>query len=316
MTRSTTRRLAVLLLATPLALTACSGSDSSTPNSSSAASSTTASLGDLKPGGTVDKATFFQVTKAAADGAKTYSFATQVGDAESGMTSTGVVDNTDANNRKRQITVKNDSGELQLVIANGQVYQRNAAVQGSKWTQAPVNAQLNALLTGPGDRMEQDQAVVQTITYVGEEDVNGTKTKHFTLALDPTKATAPATSATGTSSGGASAPTSAAASGSSSAAATGTSSASGTGSAGASGTASSPAAAPVTVEYWLDDANRTRKMQHSVTGVPTVTTYDKWGEPVTITVPSPDQVSSTAPGTGTASSASGSPAPAASAPTS
>ncbi|QQS01109.1 MAG: hypothetical protein IPK37_01040 [Austwickia sp.] len=291
MKSTTARRIAALTLAlsTPLALAACSGSNSTAPSgTTTAATSSSASLGDLKPGGAVDKAKFFEVTKAAAAANTTYAFTTQVGEGGSDMSSTGVVDNTDPNNRKRQITLKDDKGESQLVIAGGQVYMKNANLLGGKWLQSPVNPALAEVLGGASDRIQADQGLVQAITYVGEEDVSGTKARHFTLTVDPTKATAAPSAGSATASGAAT----------TSAAAT------------ASGAATtSGAAGTTTVEYWLDDKNRTRKMKHSVAGVPTVTTYDKWGEPVTITVPSPDQVTSTAAPSGTPAS----PAPSASA---
>lgn len=290
------RRLAVMALATPLALSACSGTDSPAPSATtSASSSTTASLGDLKPGGQVDKAKFFEVTRAAAEANKTYAFTTQVGEGGSEISSTGVVDNTDAGDRKRALTLKDDKGEMQVVIAGGHVYERSSNVAGGKWVQSALNPALAEVLGGASDRIQQDQQLVQSITYVGEEDVAGTKTRHFRLTVDPAKATV-TQSATGSNSAtapSASGPATTGGGTMSAATATGTT-------------------APVTVEYWLDEANRTRKMKHSVEGMPTVTTYDKWGEPVTITVPSPDQVTTT----GAPSTAPGSPAPSASAPSS
>ena len=277
MKSTTARRVAVLALAAPLALTACSGSSTPAPSGSTSAAASSAGLGTLTAGQQVDKTTFFQVTKAAAEANKTYAFTTQVGEAGGAdLGSSGVVDNTDAANPKRQITIKDDKGESQLVIAGGQVYTKNANLFGGKWLKTPLNPRLDSLLGGTTGRIEADQALVKTITYVGEEDVAGTKTRHFTLTVDPAKATAGATASSATP-------------------ATGTATATGS-------------AAPVTVEYWLDEKNRTRKMKHSVSGIPTVTTYDKWGEAATITVPSPDQVTST----GTAA-APGSPAPSASA---
>lgn len=283
MKSTTARRAAALILAAPLALTACSGSNSTTPSGTTSASSTAATLGDLTPGGQVDPAKFFAVTKAAADANKTYSFTTQIGEAGADMSSTGVVDNSDANNRKRQITLKDDQGESQLVIAGGQVFMKNANLLGGKWVQTPVNPALESMLGGTSGRIEQDQQLVKSITYVGEEDVAGTKTRHFTLTVDPTKATTTATTTATTATSAAPTPAATAA------------------------TTSSIGSA-VTVEYWLDDANRTRKMKHTVAGVPSVTTYEKWGEPVTITVPSADQVTTTG-----APTAPGSPAPSASA---
>lgn len=302
MKSTTAYRIAAVVLAAPLALSACSGSDSGTPSSTTTATTTaSASLGDLSPGASVDKAKFFDVTKAAAQAHTTYAFATKVGEGGGELTSSGVVDNRDPNNRKRQITLTGDAGESQLVIADGQVFQKSAAVAGGKWVKDPINPALAAVLGGASDRIEQDQSLVQSITYVGDEDVEGTKTRHFTLTVDPAAATGSATT------GGASAPT-ATAPGTASATAKGTGSATPTSTGSATGTGT---ATPVTVEYWLDDKNRTRKMKHWVAGVPTVTTYDKWGESVTITVPSADQVTTTG-----SPSAPGSPAPSASASTS
>jgi len=296
MKSTTARRVAILLLAAPLALTACSGGTEATPSGTTTAA-TTASLGDLTPGGTVDKAQFFKVTMAAAEANKTYAFTTQVGDSGSDLSSTGVVDNTDPANRKRQITLKDDKGESQLIIAGGKVYVKNANLLGGKWVESPVNPSLDNLLGGTSGRIEADQEIVKSITYVGEEDVAGTKTRHFTLTVDPTKATATVTP-------GAAGTTGATGAATPPATGTATAPATGTGTAAATGTA-----APVTVEYWLDDKNRTRKMKHTVAGLPTVTTYEKWGEPVSITVPASDQITTTATAT-----ASGSAAPSASKP--
>ena len=271
MKSTTARRVALLVLAAPLALSACSSSSSSTPSGTSSTSATTAGLGTLTPGGQVDKAKFFDVTKAAADANKTYAFTTQVGDATSGVSSTGVVDNTNANDRKRRFTFKDDNAETEVVIAGGKSYTKTAGIAGGKWLQTPLNPEVERFLNGASGRISEDRDVVTSITYVGDEDINGTKTRHFTLALDPAKATAT----------GSATPSSPAA----------TTSAATTSPAATGGAAGTTTGAGVKVEYWLDDQNRTRRMTHVALGVPTMTTYDKWGEPVTITVPT-DQVTS------------------------
>ncbi len=278
MKSTTTRRAAALLLAAPLALAACSSTSSSPApsGSGSGATSSTASLGDLTPGQAVDRATFFAVTKAVAEKNKTYAYSTEIGDKGSVMTSSGVVDNSDAGDRKRQLTIKDSGGtESQMVIAGGQVYAKAGTDAAAKWVKSPISPKVEAVLAGAAQRLEEDKSIATAITYVGEEDVKGVKTRHFSVTVDPTKATATA------------APTGGSTSASPAPSASGTPATSAP--ATASGAASSPASA-TKVEYWLDDQNRTRKMVHTVAGLPTTTFYEKWGESVTITVPASDQV--------------------------
>lgn len=263
-------RLCAVFLAAPLSLAACSSSGAD-PDSST--TSSVASLGELKSGQVVDKTTFFQVTSAAANRSKTYSFATKIGAGGSVLTSSGVVDNTDATDRKRQITIIDPNGlESQMVIAGGEVYLKAGDGPEAKWTKTPLSPQVEQVLAGATQRIQDDQNIAKSITFVGEEDVNGAKTRHFTVTVDPQAATSSASPS--------SLPTPKATATASPAPASSVEA-----SASVSGAASS-----TTVEYWLDDQNRTRKMVHTVAGLPTTTTYDKWGEPVTITVPAPDQV--------------------------
>lgn len=193
MKSTTARRLALVCLVAPLALTACSGGSDKASGGSSSSSSSSESLGDLKAGQAVDKAAFFKVTKEAAEKNKTYSFKTEVGEGGSVMSSAGAVDNTDPNNRKRRITLKNLSGvEVQMIIAGNKVHQRVGNT--GKWEQAPLSPKVESSLGGNPQNFEQDQAIAQNISYVGEEDVEGVKSRHFSLTLDVSKAS-PAPSA-------------------------------------------------------------------------------------------------------------------------
>ncbi|GAB76583.1 hypothetical protein SAMN05421595_1713 [Austwickia chelonae] len=256
------RRLTMLVLAAPLALTACSGGSS--PQPTGAASSSAPNLGELQPGQQVDKNKFFETARFGVKQLKSHSFTSEYGKSGSVMTSSGVIDNSDPGNVKRQVTMKSPTGKSQdFVVADKFLYSRTSN-SSDKWIKAPVGQRADQILASVSAVPDDSKNLVQLITYVGEEDVNGKKTKHFSLTLNaPTGSTAAATGDAGTSK----------------------------------------------VEYWLDDKYLPRKMVNVVNGLPSTTLYDKWGEPVTITVPPEDQVT-LAPST----TPPGSPAPTASSP--
>ncbi|MEP7159738.1 MAG: hypothetical protein ABI746_01405 [Dermatophilaceae bacterium] len=268
------RRLAAILVAAPLALAlpGCSSSGDSAPPTTAA---TAPSLGDLTTGQSVDRDTFFKATAAAAEKDKTYAFTFELGEGGNVTKATGVADNTDPGNSKRQMTATLLTlGEVEIIVSDGQVYTKIAGQNGGKYVKGPVSGRLEETLRDTAARASSDASVANAVTYVGEQDLGGEKVRHFAVYVDPAKAQE---SAGGTAAGS---PTSVPATSMSS---------SPTATSGATGTASATPAG-TRVDYWLDSSNRARKRQMTYEGQPAVITYDRWGEPVTITVPPADQV--------------------------
>ncbi len=263
-----TRRLAAILIALPLALAGCSSDGDSAPPPSASP----ISFGDLAPGQSVDRERFFEATKAAAERDKTYSFTFELGDEGAVMKASGQVDNHDPNNPKRRISGSVLTlGEVEMVVAGGQLYTKTANRNDGKYVQGPVADRVEQLLVDTGARAGTDASVAREIVYVGEEDVDGQKLRHFALYVDEEKASAAANNPSP-----ASVP------------ATTASPAPATSAATPAGTATS--AAGTRVDYWLDDQNRPRKRQMTFQDQPATITYEKWGEPVDIQVPTGDQV--------------------------
>ncbi|MBW3085801.1 hypothetical protein KEM60_02012 [Austwickia sp. TVS 96-490-7B] len=255
MMRHLTRRLTALLIATPLVLTGCSSGDADTPAPGQSSSSSSApSLTGLKQGQDVDKSTFFGATQAAQSN-KTYAFTVQVGQAGALYQATGVADNRDSNDRKRQMTVTRADGKIvQLIIVGGHSYEKAGAGNDGTWNKGQVSGQLEQLLSGSADRIAQDKDVVRSITYAGDEQIDGVTTRRFVLNL-----MAPTSSATPTVSAQAS----------------------------SAPAASTSATGDTThqLQYWLDEQNRPRKAVSFIDGQQVTATYSKWDEGVTITAP-------------------------------
>lgn len=266
---TTTRRLSAILIALPLALGGCSSGEDAAPPPSA----TSISFGDLAPGQSVDRERFFEATKAVAERDKTYTFTYELGDGGRVMKASGEVDNHDPDNSKRHITGSFLTlGDVEMVIAGGQVYTKIAGRNDGKYVQGPVADRVEQLLSNTGARASNDASVANEVVYIGEEDVDGHTLRHFALYIDEAKASA-ATSGTS--------PTSVPATSTSAPAAATTTTPAGTATTSPSGTR---------IDYWLDDANRPRKRQMTVQDQPATITYDKWGEPVDIQVPAGDQV--------------------------
>ncbi len=268
------RRIAAILVAAPLAL-ALSGCSSSGDEAPPTTAASPVSLGELTAGQSVDRDTFFQATAAAAEKDRTYAFTFELGEGGDVTKATGVADNTDPDNSKRQMTATLLTlGEVEIIVSDGQVYTKIARQNDDKYVKGPVSGRLEQTLRDTAARASSDASVANAVTYVGEQELGGDKVRQFAVYVDPAKAQESASSTTAPS------PTSLpATSMSSTPAAT-------------SGATSSASATPAgtRVDYWLDSSNRARKRQVTFEGQPAVITYDRWGEPVTITVPPADQV--------------------------
>ena len=247
------KRLAAVLIAVPIALTGCSSAGEKPAPSGAASTSSAGPLAGLKAGQEVDKAVFFAATKAVADTTKTYTFSTLVGPDGTVAKSTGLVDNTDPADPKRQATITSEAGTESVLIVGGKVYSKVDAENGGKYVVSALTPELKATL-GASARVDQKQDVTSKVVFVGEEELGGTKVRHFTLTTTTPGASPPASAGTAT-------------------------------------------ATPTVgqLDYWLDESNRPRKLQHTVDGVLSVTTYDKWGDKVTITAPTADQILSETP---------------------
>lgn len=276
----TKTRLAALALAAPLLLAACGGSTdtatsatTNTPTSagsgSAASGAAAADLGSAQPGQTVDKNAFVEAVSKGTAAAKTYAMNMTMemsGQQTGTVTMTGVANVSDQANPKMKMTMEMpgagggpSQGNVEMLFIDKVMYMKMPGTAGKyyKMTMAEVSKMSGQDLTqamNPTAQLEQMKSSMKQVTYVGEEDVNGTKTRHYKAVID-SAGISPSMTATASS-------------------------------------MSPPKEMPY--DIWLDDQNRTRKftMEMAVSGM-TITyngTLDKFGEPVTVTAPPASQV--------------------------
>lgn len=268
------RRIAAVLLMTPLVLTACGGNSGSgsspsatAPASTSAASSSSsssesasasASSSDVT-GEAVDKNTFVADLTRGMESVTTYKTATVTEVSGQKMQGVGEVDMSDKANPKMHLKMTTPMGDTDMILIGTTSYLKMAAL-GPKYVKSPKPA--NASLGGDvAKQLSESKDAMKSVTLVGEEQVSGTATKRYRIVLD-------ATAALKMAGGGASIPPAAAA-----------------------------GLKDVQYDVWVDGENRTRKfdMEMGMSGqtMKVSGTMSDFGTPVSISAPPADQVTDT-----------------------
>ncbi len=292
MKTTTTRRFAALLLAAPLALSACGGSSGSDASgtaspadtaaasesaSPAATSSESASAsasesgaatggvapGDAQPGQAIDAAKLIEDTTAAHQQAKTYAMAMDMTGPLSGqkmvMKIDGVADVTDQASPKIKMNMNVTSPEamvMEMIFVDKTSFLKMPQT-GAKYIRMPLEdmtqlpGQDLSKAFDPSAQLAAQKSAVKSGTFVGEEDVDGAKTRHYKLTMDVAAVGKLA---------GATLPS-----------------------------AQASALTNVPYELWVDEENRTRKFTMKMnTGsdpMDVTGTMSKFGEPVTIEAP-------------------------------
>ncbi len=263
-------------LTLPLVLGACSsGGDGAAP-SGPASSPANAPVTDgsdpfnAPAGIEVDKGALLDQTQAAMLAKKTYAMNMQMAMGGQQLKVNGVGDMSDPNNLKVRMTMEmpGASGQgINMLLIGKTMYMQLPGQAGGKYVKVPTNqlpqsgGQDFEKLLNPAESLKMSKDAITKATYVGEEDVSGTKLKHFNLVMDMSKVDA------------------------------------------AAGVNPSPnpsaGTSLTTVPYdlWVDSDKLIRKMELSVQGTKMTSTLDKFGQPVEISAPPTDSVT-TMPGLG------------------
>ena len=257
-------------LALPLVLGACSsggGTASPTATNGSPAASAPAADGsdpfNAQAGQEVDKSALLDQTQQAMLDKKTYAMNMEMALGGQTMKVSGVGDISDPENLKVKMTMEmpGAGGQgINMLLIGKTMYMQMPGQAGGKYVKVPMSQLQQAggqdfeKLLNPAESLKMSKDAITKATYVGEEDVSGTKLKHFTLLMDMSKANAaagvtPAPNATG------------------------------------------PQTVPYDV--WVDSDKLVRKMELSVQGTKMTSTLDKYGEPVKIDAPPTDSVTTT-----------------------
>lgn len=203
MTRRISVRATAVLLAVPLALSACGGNN--TGNSTTTAAPTTAATSaapaasgpfNTAPGDEVDKATFIQETSKATTDKGTYAIEADLSAAGQPMTMTGSVDAKDQANPKMTLKMTLGGQAMDFLIVDKMAYMQLPGVTGGKYIKMSLE-EMYAAGGGTGDfekmlnpqgQLEAQQAAIESVTYVGEEAIDGETLYHYTVVMDPRKA--------------------------------------------------------------------------------------------------------------------------------
>lgn len=281
MTRRISVRATAVLLAVPLALSACGGGNTGN-NTTTAAPTTAATTAEpaasgpfnTTPGGEVDKTTFIQETSKATTDKGTYAIEADLSAAGQPMTMTGSVDAKDQANPKMSIKMTLGGQAMDFLIVDKMAYMQLPGVTGGKYIKMSLE-EMYAAGGGSGDfekmlnpqgQLEAQQAAIDSVTYVGEEAVDGETLYHYTVVVDPAKAME------------------------------------------AAGQTALPSAAATAMpekieyQYYLDSDKLTRRAKIDDPNMSLDMRMKDYGKPVTITAPPTSQVTTMAglPGAGTA----------------
>ena len=256
-------------LALPLVLGACSsggGTASPTATNGSPAASAPAADGsdpfNAQAGQEVDKSALLDQTQQAMMDKKTYAMNMQMAMGGQTMKVSGVGDMTDPANLKVKMTMEmpGASGQgINMLLIGKTMYMQMPGQAGGKYVQVPMSQLQQASgggqdfekLLNPAESLKMSKDAITKATYVGEEDVSGSKLKHFTLLMDMSKANAAA---------------------------------------GVTPDPSATGPQTVPYDVWVDSDKLVRKMELTVAGTKMTSTLDKYGEPVKIDAPPTDSV--------------------------
>lgn len=189
MRRSLPLRRGAAALVLPLALTglvACGGDE---PTGSSKAAEPQVSEGEEIP-----TAEFMDMLEEAFEGATT-AHVTMTNDGEFGMSAEGDVDYS-STPPSMSITMSNPAmgGEIETVLVDGAMYMKAAELGGDKYIKMDLDAAAQGLggedlssQMDPRKSLGKMEEAVSSVTYVGEEDVDGEDMERYSLAIDTQK---------------------------------------------------------------------------------------------------------------------------------
>lgn len=255
MRRTITVRRAAAALALPLALSglAACGSDSDPAGSSKAADPGVEEGEEIAPADFVDsmQESFEDATTA---------HVTMTNDGQFGINAEGDVDYSTEPPSMR-MTMENEmlGGEIETVMVDGVMYMQMGAMGGDKFIKMDLSEQSGLMgedLTSrmdPSKALESMEAAIKTVTYEGEQEVDGEALDHYTLVIDTRKML---------------------------------------GKDGAKGMAATGMPAEMPYEIWFDDDGMFRRtsMDMGEKAGKMVMTLDDWGKDVEIEAPPADQV--------------------------
>ena len=267
-------RFAAVLVAVPLALAGCSGSQTPADQAAGSPSASQSVAASPTPGQEVDKDAFFADVQKAMLEKKTYTMSMVMENGGQKVTMTGAGDLSDQNRPKADMTMSTDgTGEQMHMIMDGEsIYMQMPGVaEKGKFVKMPLQALSQAggqdlsTMMNPAENLKATQAAVEKVVYSGPDS----GLHKYTVTIDPRKLQQAVATA-----------------------------------------APSPSGVPETLTYdvWLDDARLMRKMVMTVEGTTMTMTTDKFGEPVTIVAPPQESVTQM-PGMATTEPGGVSPAP-------
>lgn len=286
------KRFAALLIAVPLALGGCSGTDSSPQAPATQAPATATDAAQATPGQEIDPVAFFEKAQKAMTDAKTYSMTVEMDSTGEKTTMTGVGDISDAAHPKAdmKLSMPGSAAQMHMIIDGTNVYMQMPGVGGDgKFVRMPLSVLSQAggqdvsTLMNPSENLALTQQAVDRVVFTGTEDVAGETLRRYKVTMDPQKLQQ------GLATSG---PTA----------------------------MPSPTGMPESLPYdlWLDDAGRMRKMTMNLEGTAMTMTTTDYGKPVTITPPPAASVTQmpglSGPATPAPTSAPASPVPASPAP--
>ncbi|HOC13805.1 MAG TPA: LppX_LprAFG lipoprotein [Propionicimonas sp.] len=169
----------------PAPATVTQGTDA--PASSAAAPQTSVAA----PAGDSGTDEFVSKLSTAMAGVKTYSFdidmETEVSGQAAVIKTKGVLDQTDAANKKMQMDANIAGMAMKMLQVDGELYVQ-MEVLGDKWMLVPEDQRSNYMeATKTGDMaksFEQSKDLIKSLETVGDETVDGVATKHYLVTYD------------------------------------------------------------------------------------------------------------------------------------
>lgn len=262
-------RLVALSLTVPLLAGCTAGADEEPPVP--AATTDADAAGDAPaPGDEVDIDAFYDQAQQAAREAGTYFMSMTLDGGGEAITMNGQGDLSDPARPLADMTMTTPGGGAQtrIVLDGDAAYVQAPGMSGeASFIRMPVEAfvqpdgQNLTSLMNPAESMELTRAAVERIVYQGVEEEAGQRLHHYSVTMDPQRLEQTYTTQQ-------------------------------------PGVVTMPATIPY--EVWLDDEHRLRKMTMEAQGSTMTMTADRYGQPVEITPPSPDQVTELPGGSGPA----------------
>ncbi len=263
-------RLAALMVAAPLALTGCGGSSSPSPSgtaTAAASSAAPAGIPVVSAGQEVDKAAFIKGMSEAQTNAKTFAMDMDIDVTAAGtpqkMKLVGAVDSSNPASPKMKATITMPvlPEPMEMVMVDQNIYMKMSML-GNKYIKmsladlAKTSGQDLTQLMDPSKQLERQMSAITKVVYVGDEDVSGVKTRHYTATMDGEAAVKLS---------------------------------------GQSLPSSATLGKAIPMNLWLDEQNRPKKMAMDMTigdkdSMKMVGTMSKYGEPVTVTAPPASEV--------------------------